>query len=117
LRKYSTIIAFLFLATSLSSVVVKNNFETFCDVWGAIYLTENAAEADFKVYVHDDEAFADVLIFKEDQELFADRTGHWYMTSYRGFAKYSVFLVEDEGFADFTVYFTETESFAGCYDD
>ena len=105
------------LAIPLTSGIAKTDFETFCDVWGPIYVTDNPSHADFKIYVHDDEAFADVLIFKQDQELFADRSGQWYLTSSRGFARYSVYFVEEEGYADFTIHFTETESFAGCHDD
>jgi hypothetical protein len=93
---------------------IQESHNVYCEVFGAIYFTTTSGEADYSVYVQEDEAFADKLIYRVDNEMFAVRPGHWYITDVPSFARYKVFIVPTEGQADFSIYYTETESFVGC---
>ncbi|MEL6557127.1 MAG: DUF6150 family protein [Bacteroidota bacterium] len=85
-----------------------------CKVFGAIYIEEFPENAQFLVFEEESEAFAKMLIFEEDNKLMADKSGKWYFTDKKAFARYSIYFVDRKSAADFSIYFTNFESFAGC---
>ncbi|MGB3465273.1 MAG: DUF6150 family protein [Cyclobacteriaceae bacterium] len=111
-------ISILFLAGTLLSADVKPTNTTGqtdpCRVYGAIYIEEFPENAQFLVYEEESEAFAGMLIFEEDNRLMADKSGKWFFTDNKAFARYSVYFVDKKNHADFSVYFTNFESMAGC---
>jgi hypothetical protein len=86
----------------------------FCQLNGAVLEEKEIARATFRVFLEENESFADLVVFKSENQLFADKPGKWYFTNSRALARFSIFWVEERSKADFSVYFTETESFAGC---
>jgi len=85
-----------------------------CKVFGAIYIEEFPENAQFLVYEEESEAFARIQVFEESNALMVDKSGKWFFTDKKAFARYSVYFVDRKNVADFSVYFTNFESFAGC---
>lgn len=85
-----------------------------CELYGAVYIEETSAFADYKVYVEDIESFAKLVVYKENVESFADRPGFWYFTDVKAFADFSISIEQNQGFADFTIAYTDFRSAAGC---
>jgi hypothetical protein len=85
-----------------------------CQLYGVVYVTDNPHEANFKVYIEDSEAFADLAVFREENRLMADEPGIWFITDTRAFANFAVYFERNRGQADFAIFFTDILSFAGC---
>lgn len=85
-----------------------------CGLYGPVFVEEIEGFADYRIFVEDVESFADLVVFKEQAASFADRSGLWFLTDNRAFAKFTVAYTEVQGFADFSVYFSEFKSVAGC---
>lgn len=85
-----------------------------CKIYGAVYATKDAREADFVIFVEESEAFADLVVFREDNKLYADEKGLWFFTKAINFAQYVVFITDKKDLADFSIYYTDTPAFAGC---
>ena len=85
-----------------------------CQLYGVVHITENPGEANFRVFVEDSEAFADLVVFQEENRLMADQPGIWYITETPAFANFSIFIEKERGLADFAIFYTDIQSFAGC---
>ena len=103
----------LILMSGSVSYVCAQGFEV-CQLYGIVYVTENPREANFRVYVEDSEAFADLVVFQEENRLMADQPGIWYLTDNQAFANFSIFIEKKRGLADFAIFYTDIQSFAGC---
>lgn len=91
-----------------------------CKLYGAIYLERDPRRRGFcsaTVYVEQQEAFANLVVFEEVNKLFADKAGLWYLTDARDFADFTVLVTDNRSFADFGIYYTKVRSFAGCRKD
>jgi hypothetical protein len=86
----------------------------YCQVYGSIYFTSKAADADFVVFVESQESFANVVIFKELAPNYANQIGKWHLVEDARLADYNIFISPNMSQSDFTIAFTDTESFAGC---
>lgn len=86
----------------------------FCKLSGAFFEESDPARIQYRVYLEETEAFADLVVFKSENALFADKPGLWYFTRSRAEATWFIAFVKEREKADFSVFFTETESFAGC---
>lgn len=85
-----------------------------CQLYGAVYITENPSEANFKIFVEESEAFADLVVFREENRLMADEPGIWFLSDSPAFTNFSVFIEKRRGLADFAIFYTDILSFAGC---
>lgn len=85
-----------------------------CRLFGAVYVEEVEAFADYRVYVEDVEAFADVVVYRQNVEAFATEAGQWYFTDVEAFADFTIYLESTKAFADFSIHYTTSESSAGC---
>ncbi|MEZ4772972.1 MAG: hypothetical protein R3D00_07310 [Bacteroidia bacterium] len=85
-----------------------------CELYGAVYVEEVAAFANYKVFVEEIESFADFVVFREDTEAFANEPGHWFFTDVKGFANFTIFVEPVKGFADFSVAYTDFRTAVGC---
>ncbi|MCC5919785.1 MAG: DUF6150 family protein [Cyclobacteriaceae bacterium] len=108
------LLPFNLLATDPLDLLSKADKPDVCKIYGGIYITDNPAMADFIIYEEDSEAFANLVVFEEDNQLFADQSGMWYFVPNRGFADFIVYFSERRAYADFTVFFIDTRTFAGC---
>ena len=106
-------LSFILTLTGVEEVVLAQSFDT-CQLYGVVYITENPSEANFKVFVEDSEAFADLVVFREDNRLMADRPGIWFIADSPAFANFSIYLEKNRGLADFSIFYTDILSFAGC---
>ena len=106
--------SFSLILVGVSANVVHAQGFDVCQLYGVVYITENPNEANFKVFVEDSEAFADLVVFKEENRLMADEPGIWYITDTPAFANFSVFIERRRGLADFAIFYTDILSFAGC---
>ncbi|RTQ53795.1 hypothetical protein EJV47_01540 [Hymenobacter gummosus] len=91
-----------------------------CKLYGAVYLERDPRRRGFcsaTVYVEQQEAFANLVVYQEANKLFADKPGLWYITDARDFADYSVLVTDNRSFADFGIFYTKVRSFAGCRKD
>ena len=95
------------------SVAYGQGFDA-CQLYGVVYVTETPYEANFRVFLEDSEAFADLVVFQEDNRLMADETGIWYMSDTPAFANFSIYFERSRGLADFAIFYTDILSFAGC---
>ncbi len=86
----------------------------FCNLKGGVYVEKNPAQAQYRVFIDESEAFADLSIFKAQNLLFADRGGLWYFTDTKAQAAFIIAYVDRKDMADFSIFFIENESFAGC---
>lgn len=89
----------------------------YCNIYGAVYLETNPMyrnTATATVFLKEDEAFADLVVYRENNKLFADGTGIWYITPSKAFADHILYVTDQRHLADFTVYFTDVRSSAIC---
>lgn len=86
----------------------------YCELYGAVYVEQTAAFADYKVYLEEIESFAKMVVYKEDVESFADRPGFWYFTDVKAFANFTIAFEQNQGLADFSMAYTDFRSAAGC---
>lgn len=86
----------------------------YCELYGAVYVEETVAFADYKVYLEEIESFAKMVVYKEDVESFADRPGFWYFTDVKAFADFTIAFEQNQGLADFSLAYTDFRSAAGC---
>ncbi len=114
MKWFSILWIFNFLFPTTIELPEKSEQIDACKVYGAIYIEEFPENAQFLVFEEESEAFAKILIFEEDNKLMADKSGKWFFTDNKAFARYSVYFVERKNAADFSVYFTNFESSAGC---
>ncbi|GJM29313.1 MAG: hypothetical protein DHS20C17_19480 [Cyclobacteriaceae bacterium] len=108
-----TALSFILAFMGVSDMVFAQGFDT-CQLYGVVYVTENPREANFKIYIEESEAFADLVVFQEQNRLMADEPGIWYMADSPAFANFSVYIESNRGLADFAIYYTDILSFAGC---
>src|SRR5690606_2256998 len=106
-----TLLGFFLMGMAQTTTAQKMDI---CKIYGAVYVTKDAREADFVIYVEDSEAFADLVVFRGYTELYADDNGLWFVTKASNFAKFVVLITGKEVLAVFSVYYTETPAFAGC---
>ena len=86
-----------------------------CKIYGNIYIeTVNKSLANYRVFIEENESFADLVVFKQKSRLFADRVGQWNFVSDKSFADFIIYFEDVKGFANFSIYYTEQEGFAGC---
>ncbi|MEJ8804535.1 DUF6150 family protein [Pontibacter sp. H249] len=109
----------LFLAENEASAPVEEVVAArdFCKVYGSVYLERDPKyknTASYTVFLEEDEAFANMVVYRESNKLFADATAVWYITSKKAFADHIVYVTDNRNFADFTVHFTKVRSFAAC---
>jgi hypothetical protein len=89
----------------------------YCNIYGAVYLELNPMyrnTATATVFLKEDEAFADLVVYRENNKLFADGTGIWYITPSKAFADHVLYVTDQRHLANFTVYFTDVRSSAIC---
>ncbi|HHL52034.1 MAG TPA: hypothetical protein ENJ39_01555 [Flammeovirgaceae bacterium] len=86
----------------------------FCSLHGSVYITNNRAQADFIVYEEDSEAFADFLVYEEENRLYATEEGVWFFVDNPGLADFIIFLAPTKNEADFVIAYTDSPTFAGC---
>ena len=90
-----------------------------CQVYGAVYLERNPLyknTASHVVYLGEQEAFADMVVYRESNKLFADAPAVWFVTPTKAFASHVLYVTDQRHQADFTVHFTDVRSFATCRD-
>lgn len=88
-----------------------------CRIYGSVYLEYDPKyknTAAYTVYLGDEEAFANMVVFRESNKLFADATGVWHITKSKAFADHVLYVTDNRNFADFTVHFTNVRSYAAC---
>ncbi len=68
---------FILTLTGVGGSVAYGQGFDVCQLYGVVYVTENPNEANFRVFLEDSEAFADLVVFQEDNRLMADETGSW----------------------------------------
>ena len=93
--------------------------KNYCDIYGAVYLERDPRyknTASRIVFLNEDEAFANMVVYRENNKLFADGRGIWFITPNKAFADHILFVTDQRLQADFTVYFTDVRSSATCRD-
>lgn len=91
----------------------------YCDIYGAVYLERDPRyknTASKIVFLNEEEAFANMVVYRENNKLFADGTAIWYITPNKAFANHILYVTDQRYQADFTVYFTDVRSSATCRD-
>lgn len=91
----------------------------YCAIYGAVYLERDPRyknTASKIVFLNEEEAFANMVVYRETNKLFADGTGIWYITPNKAFANHILYVTDQRYQADFTVYFTDVRSSATCRD-
>ncbi|WP_237587075.1 hypothetical protein [Pontibacter russatus] len=91
----------------------------YCHVYGAVYLErdpryKNTASA--IVFLNEEEAFANMVVYRENNKLFADAPAIWYITPHKAFANHILYVTDQRNLADFTVFYTDVRSSAICRD-
>ncbi|MCC9168368.1 hypothetical protein [Pontibacter harenae] len=89
----------------------------YCKVYGSVYLEYDPKyknTAAYTVFLKEDEAFADMVVYREKNKLFADGTAIWYITPKKAFADHILYVTDNRNLANFTVHFTDVRSFATC---
>lgn len=86
----------------------------YCELHGAVYVTEDRSQADYIVYQEGSEAFADFQVYLEENKLYADEPGLWFMVDNRGISDFTVFFSKEKGNADFIIFIADTPTFVGC---
>ncbi len=89
----------------------------YCKIYGAVYLERDPKyknTASHTVFLNEDEAFANMVVYRENNKLFADGVAIWYITPKKAFADHIIYVTENRNFADFTVHYTDVRSFATC---
>lgn len=114
---YTTVnFIFILALTGVGGSIAYGQGFDVCQLYGVVYVTENPNEANFKVYIEDSEAFADLVVFREDNRLMADKSGVWHISDSPAFANFSIYFERRRGLADFAIFYTDILSFAGCND-
>ncbi|WP_276499799.1 DUF6150 family protein [Pontibacter litorisediminis] len=88
-----------------------------CQVYGSVYLERNPLyknTASHVVFLGEEEAFANMVVYRESNKLFADGPAVWYVTPNKAFADHVLYVTDQRHQADFTVHFTDVRSFATC---
>jgi|GEM_PF-873049 len=106
--------SFILMLMGVSGNVVYAQGFDVCQLYGVVYITEDPDEANFKVFIEDSEAFADLVVFQEENRLMADQPGIWYISDTPAFSDFSIFIERRRGMADFAIFYTDILSFAGC---
>jgi hypothetical protein len=99
------------------SVTKKSVSRDFCRIYGSVYLERDPKyknTASFSVFLGEDEAFANMVVYRESNKLFADGTAIWYLTPNKAFADHILYVTDNRNLADFTVHYTDVRSFAAC---
>lgn len=109
----------LFLTPTETPVAAKQTAvaRDFCRIYGSVYLERDPKyknTAAFTVYLDEEEAFANMVVYRESNKLFADATAVWYLTPNKAFADHILYVTDNRNFADFTVHYTKVRSFATC---
>jgi hypothetical protein len=94
--------------------IVSNDY---CRIYGSVYLERDPKyrnEASHTVFLGEEEAFADMVVYRENNKLFADATAVWYITPSKAFADHILYVTDNRNLADITVHFTTVRSFAAC---
>ncbi|WP_347157839.1 DUF6150 family protein [Pontibacter chitinilyticus] len=89
----------------------------YCNIYGAVYLERDPkykSDAEYTVFLDEDEAYANMIVYRENNKLFADATAVWYLTPTKAFADHVLYVTDNRNLADFTVHYTLTRSFAQC---
>ncbi|WP_242920814.1 DUF6150 family protein [Pontibacter liquoris] len=89
----------------------------YCNIYGSVYLERDPKyknQAAYTVFLNEDEAFANMIVYRENNKLFADGTAIWYLTPSKAFADHVLYVTDNRNLADFTVHFTDVRSFAAC---
>ncbi|MBC5994698.1 hypothetical protein [Pontibacter cellulosilyticus] len=89
----------------------------YCKIYGAVYLERDPKyknTAAYTVYLNEEEAFANMIVYRENNKLFADATAIWYLTPNKAFADHILYVTDNRNFADFSVHYTNVRSFATC---
>ena len=89
----------------------------YCKIYGAVYLERDPKyknTAAHTVFLNEEEAFANMIVYRENNKLFADATAIWYLTPNKAFADHILYVTDNRNFADFSVHFTNVRSFATC---
>lgn len=107
-------LSFILTLTGIGGSVVYGQGFDVCQLYGVVYVTDNPNEANFKVFIEESEAFADLVVFQEDNRLMADRPGIWFITDTPAFANFAIYFERNLGMADFSIFYTDILSFAGC---
>ena len=113
LKRVVILVFFLIVGKVTTSCAQRIGLE-YCKIWGRIYVVSDKNKADFRVYVEESDAFANIAVYQHTNKLYADRPGHWFFTNNRAEADFWIYLEPIKGFADFSIAYVETESFAGC---
>ncbi|MHA6249814.1 DUF6150 family protein [Pontibacter sp. CAU 1760] len=91
--------------------------KSYCHVYGAVYLERNPmyrTTASATVFLNEEEAFADLVVYRESNKLFADGQAIWYITPNKAFANHILYVTDERYKADITVHFTDVRSSATC---
>ncbi|TPE45603.1 hypothetical protein FJM65_03650 [Pontibacter mangrovi] len=68
-----------------------------CQVYGSVYLERNPVyktTASRVVYLGEEEAFADMVVYRESNKLFADAPAVWYLTPNKAFADHVLYVTD-----------------------
>lgn len=93
--------------------------KSYCHVYGSVYLERNPMyknTASAIVFLDEEEAFANLVVYRESNKLFADGPAIWYITPSKAFANHILYVTDKRHEADFTVFFTDVRSSATCRD-
>ncbi|MDX5436421.1 MAG: DUF6150 family protein [Pontibacter sp.] len=109
----------LFLTPKATPVAAKEvtAVRDYCKIYGAVYLERDPKyknTAAYTVFLNEEEAFANMIVYRENNKLFADATAIWYLTPNKAFADHILYVTDNRNFADFSVHFTNVRSFAAC---
>ena len=115
-KKISILIFSVYILAGWTTIPQFHSEEDFCQIYGSVFFVDNAADAEYTVYVEDEESFANISVYLEESPSYADIPGHWYSTPDPYLADVRIYISDNIAEADFTIAFTETESFAGCND-
>ncbi len=110
----SFLLAILFLIPGNKNEEIPESKVDYCNLYGSVYIVNQQQLGNYKVFIEDSEAFADMLVYKTDNSLYADKAGVWYFVKNRDFADFTIYLVDSKEKADFSIYYTDFESMAGC---
>lgn len=113
INRLQAVIFILILTGVCASETFGQSFDV-CQLYGNVYVTQDQREANFRVFLEDSEAFADLVVYLEENRLFADKPGLWFFTEAPAFANFSIYFVKSRGLSDFAIYYTDILSFAGC---
>lgn len=106
-----------FFKTSVSLTETVRVSGDHCRIYGSVYLERDPKyknDAAYTVFLGEEEAFADMIVYRESNKLFADATAVWYLTPNKAFADHILYVTDNRNLADITVHFTTVRSFATC---